>query len=115
MAQSHTGTAAPDTEITITISKGKKPGNEDDDSGNGSDSGSGEETGGSVSVPSLSGMTKAQAESALKSAGFVPSFSYADGTNEGVHPDYVISWSPNGSAKKGDTINVVVAYGEPSA
>ena len=115
MAQSHTGTAAPDTEITITISKGKKPGSEDDDSGNGSDSGSGEETGGSVSVPSLSGMTKAQAESALKSAGFVPSFSYADGTNEGVHPDYVISWSPNGSAKKGDTINVVVAYGEPSA
>ena len=112
MAQSHTGTAAPDTEITITISKGKKPGNDDDDSSD--NSGSSSQTGGSVSVPSLSGMTKAQAESALKNAGFVPSFSYADGTNEGIHPDYVISWSPTGSAKTGDTINVVVAYGEPS-
>jgi len=112
MAQSHTGTAAPDTEITITISKGKKPGSDDDDSSD--NSGSGSQTGGSVSVPSLSGMTKAQAESALKNAGFVPSFSYADGTNEGIHPDYVISWSPTGSAKTGDTINVVVAYGEPS-
>lgn len=115
MAQSHTGTAPADTEITITISKGKKPGSDDDEPSGGSGSGSGGETSGSSSVPSLSGMTKAQAESALKNAGFVPSFSYADGTNEGVHPDYVISWSPNGSAKKGDTINVVVAYGEPSA
>ena len=87
MKQSVTGSAPKGTTITITISKGSNK----------------------ATVPSLSGMTKAEAESALTNAGFTPSFKYTSSSS--VENDYVISWTPTGSTSKGGTVTVTVSTG----
>ncbi len=88
-----TGSAAQGASITLYVSSGS----------------------GQVDIPDLTGMTKSQAENALRRAGFSPSFSYADGTSSGTSPDHVISWNPTGSADEGATISVVVAWTQNSS
>ena len=88
------GQQEPGTTITVVISRGPDPSSQE------------------VDVPDLTGMTKAQAESALERAGFVASVSYADGSSAGVQADHVIRWNPTGTAAPGSTINVVVAYAD---
>ena len=60
----------------------------------------------STDVPDLTGMTKAQAETALSNAGLQYQVSYADGTQVGVDPDDVISWSVGDDG----VVYVVVAW-----
>ncbi len=83
-----TGKAAKGSSVTLYVSEGS----------------------GKTTIPDLTGMTKSQAENALKRAGFTARFSYDDGSQYGVSPDHVISWNPTGSADEGATVSVVVAW-----
>ncbi|MDM8299322.1 Stk1 family PASTA domain-containing Ser/Thr kinase [Collinsella tanakaei] len=86
------GKQEPGTTITVVISRGPDMTTQE------------------TPVPDLTGMSKAAAEDALESAGFVADVSYADGQSAGVDPDHVISWDPSGSAAPGTTIHIVVAW-----
>ncbi|MCR5144215.1 MAG: Stk1 family PASTA domain-containing Ser/Thr kinase [Lachnospiraceae bacterium] len=62
-----------------------------------------------VEIPNVTGMTEGSAKSAIEGAGFKfsKSYEYSADTPEGQ----VISYSPSGSASKGDTITVVISAG----
>jgi serine/threonine protein kinase len=91
ISQSPTGTATKGATITITVSTGSE----------------------TVSVPSVVGMDKDTAQSTLANAGFKydPQYRYDDSTPV----NQVISQSPTGSAKKGDTITLVISNGPQSS
>lgn len=84
--QSKTGTAAKGTTVTITISTGAE----------------------SISVPDVTGKSESEAASALESAGFKVDVSTKSSST--VPKGVVISQSPS-TAKKGDTITIVVSGG----
>ena len=91
------GQQKPGTSITITISSGPEQTEpetpETPDTPDSPETPDTPDTPSSSDVPDLTGMTKAQAETALANAGLPHEFSYADGTQVGVDPDDVISWS----------------------
>ena len=88
ISYSPTGSALLGTTVNVVVSKGSEY----------------------VTVPNVTGMTKANAKTAIESAGFIYSESYDYSSTVAVNR--VISYLPTGSAKIGSTINVVVNDGK---
>ena len=106
------GSQESGTEITVVISLGPEESEPESPSSPNSPSSpsspNSPESPSTDDIPEITGMKQSDAEKALIAAGYNYSITYADGTQIGVDPDHVISWSVDDSG----IVRMVVAWSD---
>ena len=106
------GSQESGTEITVVISLGPEESESESPSSPNSPSSpsspNSPESPSTDDIPEITGMKQSDAEKALIAAGYNYSITYADGTQIGVDPDHVISWSVDDSG----IVRMVVAWSD---